>query len=326
MGETSAVIFDMYRGTSHDGPGLRTTIFFKGCPLKCTWCHNPEGIDPRPEIWWESRKCIGCLRCKEVCPTHALIAGETGVRIDGNLCINCGACVNACPSKAQNYTGEHWTQEKLLREACKDKPYYTAFGGGVTASGGEPMAQYEHVLQLFQKLKVLGVHTALDTCGNVSWSRYEAVLPYTDCVLYDLKIMDAGQHRQFTGSSNELIMENIRKLAHYICTQRPDLTLWIRTPLIPNATATDENIRQIGQFIRDNLLDIIGRWELCSFNNICKSKYEKMNKEWDFAEEALMSQQRIDEIRRVILSEGFPEEKLVFSGVIATPKNAEQPL
>lgn len=326
MAEKSAVIFDVYRGTSHDGPGLRTTIFFKGCPLKCTWCHNPEGIAPQPQIWWEGRKCIGCMRCKDACPTGALMADESGVRIDYAVCIDCGACVKACPAKAQVYTGEEWPEEKILREALKDKPYYTSFGGGVTASGGEPMGQYEQVLALFRELKACGVHTALDSCGNVPWSRYEAVLPVTDCVLYDIKIMDPDLHQQFTGSRNDLILDNIRNLANYIRTQRPDMTLWIRTPLIPNATATDDNLRQIKRFIQENLLDLIERWELCSFNNICKSKYEKMHLKWDFAEEALLPQQRIDEIRQLILGDGFPEEKLVISGVIATPKDAERPL
>ena len=326
MVEKSAVIFDVYRGTSHDGPGLRTTIFFKGCPLKCTWCHNPEGIAPQPQIWWDSRKCIGCLRCNDACPTGALIADETGVHIDPAVCISCGACVKACPARAQSYTGEEWSENKLLREALKDKPYYTSFGGGVTASGGEPMGQYTHVLTLFRELKDCGVHTALDTCGNVPWNRYEAVLPYTDCVLYDLKIMDPEQHKQFTGSKNHLILDNILNLANHIRTKRPDMTLWIRTPLIPNATATEENLRQICRFLRDHLLDLIGRWELCSFNNICKSKYEKMHRQWDFAEEPLLSQQQIDEIRQLILSEDFPEDKLVISGVIATPKDGEHRL
>lgn len=326
MSERTAVVFDVYRGTSHDGPGLRTTIFFKGCPLRCSWCHNPEGIAPQPQIWWEGQKCIGCLRCKEACPSGALTADETGIHINKLLCINCGACVKACPSKAQSYTGEHWTKERLLKEALKDKPYYTAFGGGVTASGGEPMGQYQVVKELFQDLKQLGVHTALDTCGNVSWSSYEAVLPYVDCVLYDLKVMDPEKHEQFTGSKNDRILNNILNLAKYIRTQRPDMTLWIRTPLIPNATDSSENIRQIRAFIRENLLDLIGRWELCSFNNICKSKYDKMGLKWDFAEEALLPQQRIDEIRQLILSDGFPEEKLVISGVIATPKDAERRL
>lgn len=240
--------------------------------------------------------------------------------MDSAVCISCGACVRACPAKAQSYTGEEWPEEKILREALKDKPYYTAFGGGVTASGGEPMVQHTNVAMLFRELKDRGVHTALDTCGNVPWSRYEAVLPYTDCVLYDLKIMDAEQHRKFTGSKNDLILHNILNLANYIRTKRPDMTLWIRTPLIPNATATEENLRQICRFIQEYLPDLIGRWELCSFNNICKTKYEKMHRQWDFQEEALLSQQQIDHIRQLILSEGFPEDKLVISGVVAAPK------
>lgn len=321
MTETSAVIFDMYRGTSHDGPGLRTTLFFKGCTLRCTWCHNPEGIAHQPQIWWDGRKCIGCMRCSHACPSGALIADKDGIRINEAGCRHCGACVRSCPSKAQSYTGEKWTEEKLLREALKDKPYYTSFGGGVTASGGEPLVQAEFVQRLFQGLKEHNVHTALDTCGNVAWSKFEAVLPYTDCVLYDLKLMDDGKHRMFTGSGNELILNNIRKLADYIRTQRPELTLWIRTPLIPNATATRENIRQIKQFICNNLLDIIDRWELCAFNNVCRSKYEKMHRTWDFAGEALMSHDQIDEIRQLILTDDFPEEKLVISGVIAAPQN-----
>lgn len=321
MSERNAIIFDLYRGTSHDGPGLRTTIFFKGCPLRCAWCHNPEGIAPQPQIWWDARRCIGCLRCREACPSGALHAGETGIRIDAPLCRHCGACVRACPSKAQSYTGEEWSAERLLHEALKDEPYYKAFGGGVTASGGEPMAQHESVCTLFRQLKARSVHTALDTCGNVPWSSYETVLPWTDCVLYDLKVMDPERHRFFTGCTNERILDNLSRIAAYIRTERPNLQLWIRTPLIPGATDSEENLLQISQFIQKHLSGIIGRWELCAFNNICKSKYDKMHKVWMFADQPLLPQSRIDSVRRLLLHDGFPEALLVISGVIAAPES-----
>ncbi len=158
-------VIEISRGTTHDGPGSRTTVFLKGCPLRCLWCQNPEGMPAAQGVWWEARKCIRCLACVEACPSGALSAEEDGLHRDHAKCTVCGACVEACPAAAMTYTGVEWSLDALLKEVLKDRDYYQAFGGGVTVSGGEPLSQYKFVTRFFQRLHAEGVHTALDSCG-----------------------------------------------------------------------------------------------------------------------------------------------------------------
>jgi pyruvate formate lyase activating enzyme len=325
MDEQKCLVIDISRGTTHDGPGMRTTVFFKGCPLNCLWCQNPEGIQAEQEIWWEGRKCIHCLSCRQSCPTGAVVEDEDGLHIDQARCTLCGACVEACPSMAMSFTGQEWTLDQLLKEALKDKDYYTAFGGGVTVSGGEPLRRPAFVTEFFKRLKEQGINTALDTCGMVPAEAVNAVLPYTDIVLYDIKLFDSELHKQYTGQHNSVILKNLTDIADYlrkVNAQRnrdgaPPMKLWIRTPLIPHTTATQANISAISRFICEQLQDVVERWELCAFNSACKSKYRKMGQTWAYENDELMNQAFIDEIKAAALSTGLPAEKLVISGLIA---------
>ena len=318
MDTQQALIFDIYRGTSHDGPGQRDTVFFKGCPLNCAWCHNPEGISAKPLVWWQSRQCIGCLLCKESCKSGALEAREDGIHINRSLCISCGSCVKECPSQALSFSGETWTLEKLLKELIKDKAYYLQTGGGVTASGGEAMMQHSFVAALFEKLHENGISTALDTCGYTTWENYLPVLRHTDYVLYDLKHINSDEHKRFTGLGNELILDNARKLADYIRTAQKPPALWIRTPLIPESTATAENLAGIAAFIVKELgEDIVERWELCSFNNSCISKYERLDKAWPYANKKLLKREEVNKLYSAAVSEGFPADKLFVTGIVS---------
>jgi pyruvate formate lyase activating enzyme len=319
------LVIDISRGTTHDGPGMRTTVFLKGCSLNCLWCQNPEGINAGQDIWWEGRKCIRCYSCKQVCPIDAVLENESGLHIDRTKCTLCGACVGACPAQAMTVTGQEWTIDALVREVLKDKDYYDTFGGGVTTSGGEPLRQYRFVTEFFKRLKEAGVNTALDTCGLAPIEALDAVLPHTDHILYDIKILDSASHRKYTGHSNEVILANLIYIAYYIRKANLDgnrekgqeMKLWIRTPLIPDATATEQNITAISGFIRDNLLDVVERWELCAFNSACKAKYKKMDQTWAYEDYELMGQDLIDRIKATALSTGIPDEKLVISGLIA---------
>ena len=310
-------MIEISRGTTHDGPGLRTTVFLKGCPLRCLWCQNPEGIPTAQGVWWEARKCIGCLECIEACPNNAREATPDGIVRDPERCAVCGACVAACPSGATEFTGKTYTLDALLKVVLKDQEYYDAFGGGVTVSGGEPLSQYQFVTRFFQRLQALGVHTALDSCGLAPKAAFESVLPYTDHVLFDIKILDPERHKQFTAHTNERILDNLAYVAETIRQSEREMKLWIRTPLIPDATATPDNISAISRYIDENLADVVERWELCAFNSACQQKYDKLGQTWTYADYPLMDQRFIDTIQEVALSSGVPREKLVVSGLIA---------
>ena len=309
---------DVIRGGAHDGPGLRTTVFLKGCSLSCRWCQNPEGIAATQEVWWESRKCIRCLACVEACPNTALSASDEGLQLDREECAVCGACVRACPALAMAFTGREWTLDALLKKVRKDQDYYQAFGGGVTVSGGEPLCQYPFVAEFLRRLQAVGVHTALDTCGHVTSDAFTAVLPHTDHVLFDLKLLDPIQHQECTGQTNQRILANLLAVADHIRNPAsPATKLWIRTPLIPDATATAGNIAAIGHFIREHLLDVVERWELCAFNSACHAKYEKLGRPWPYTGQPLLDQRTVAALRNAALATGIPASTLVISGLIA---------
>jgi len=309
---------EIIRGGTHDGPGLRTTVFLKGCSLNCRWCQNPEGIAAGNEVWWEARKCIRCLACVAACPNTALSDSAEGLQLDRAKCSVCGACVAACPALAMVFTGREWTLDNLLAKVRKDQDYYRAFGGGVTVSGGEPLCQYPFVAEFFRRLQAVGVHTALDTCGHVPFDAFAAVLPHTDHVLFDLKLFDPILHREYTGQTNERILANLLAVADHIRNPAsPAAKLWIRTPLIPDATATTENIAAIGHFIHEHLLDVIERWELCAFNSACHAKYEKLGRPWPYAGQPLLDQRTVAALRNAALATGIPASTLVISGLIA---------
>jgi len=285
----TGTILRIQRMSTEDGPGIRSTVFFKGCPLACVWCHNPESISPRLQIHWEKTRCIGCKSCIEACTRGALAAVETGVALDRSACDSCGACSEACPSTAMEIYGEAWNPDNLVGVVLKDEAYFQKSGGGVTLSGGEPTMQPLFAKALLSAFKQAGVHTALDTCGQCSWETLEGLLPYTDLVLYDVKEINADKHKAFTGVSNTRTLENLVLLWRFINEHSLHSDLWIRTPLIPGCTDTPENLRGIGIFIKDHLGQSVSRWELCTFNNLCINKYEGLGIEWDFRKTALFS-------------------------------------
>ena len=315
MASEKGVVFDIYRGTSHDGPGLRTTVFFKGCPLRCKWCQNPEGLEASPELLHDSRKCIGCLACLKACQNDAISSGAMGLAIDKSKCRSCGACVKACPAQAMTFSGRAWTCDELVKEVLKDKAYYEQFSGGVTASGGEPLLQYEFLVSFFRELKLQGVSTALDTCGFATPSAFNAVLEWTDCLLFDIKLFESRRHKEFAGQPNEQIFENLLNAAALIKGGLP-LRLWIRTPLIPDATATEDNIEAIARFIKTRVGDALERWELCAFNSSCNFKYSKIGKSWIYKNSSMINSSQINSMKKAAFSSGLPESKLVISGIV----------
>jgi len=269
----NGLISNVQRFSIEDGPGIRTTVFFKGCPLRCVWCHNPEGIFSQPELVWYDVRCIASRDCLGTCPEDALDLVPQGMIIDRQRCTACGDCVSACPSGALEIIGGKWTPEELFAELQKDAVFYETSGGGVTLSGGEPMVQDDFVLAIASLCREGGIHLALDTCGTVTWERYEQVLPLVDLVLYDLKIFDPGRHQDSTGVENDLILENARRIA------AAGIPMWIRTPVIPGYTADRANIAALGDFIAADLPNV-ERWDLLAYTNLGQPKYHRLDRSY----------------------------------------------
>jgi len=297
-----ALLFEIQKFSTEDGPGIRTTVFFKQCPLKCIWCHNPESILKKSQLEWFKHKCIGCKTCIETCQQKALSFDKNGLHIDREKCTDCGECAEECPSTALNMLGKLWKLEDLYYEIEKDKVYYTKSNGGITVSGGEPTQQPEFVASFLKKCKENGISTALDTCGYASKKVYEEILHYVDLVLLDIKHIDSEKHKEYTGVPNETILENAIWISNYL--KENGKKMWIRTPIIPHYTATDENIKGIGDFIVNNLNNFPERWDLLSFNRLCVDKYSRLGLNWILKDEPLMTKEEMESFSEIAKNAG----------------------
>lgn len=319
----TATVLEIQRMSTEDGPGIRTTVFFKGCTLACTWCHNPESISPKPQSHWVAGRCLGCLMCVETCENKALSANEERIEIDRERCVGCGACAEECPSTAMEMWGKFWALDNLVTEVIKDRAYFETGGGGITVSGGEPAMQGEFVTEFLKRLQSLGIHTALDTCGQVSQSVLGKILPYCDMILFDLKEIDSQKHKQFTAHGNERITDNLCFIVKQMKKHGTPKTLWIRTPMIPGTTATSENVEGIGRFIAQNADGVCSRWELCAFNNLCQDKYLQLGKVWQFQPCSLLDENRAAALFETAKRSGV-DPKIVFRSGSTHEKAAEK--
>lgn len=264
-----ARIFEIKRFAVHDGDGIRTTVFFKGCPLKCRWCHNPEGIGFAPEIAYYAHKCISCGECLSVCPSGAHSITDSRHLFDRSKCISCGKCAEVCLGDALTFYGRETTVDELLPLLLEDKDFYESSGGGVTLSGGECLSQSEFCVELLRRLKENGINTAVDTCGLTSRDALDRVIPFTDVFLYDIKAFDESAHILCTGVSNKLIIDNLR----YLDSLGKDIE--IRIPYVPDHNS--DQIEKIGMLLSE--LTHITKIRVLPYHNYAGTKYGALNME-----------------------------------------------
>lgn len=277
------VLTAIQRFSLHDGPGIRSTVFFKGCNMRCAWCHNPETLRVEPEVFYYRSKCVGCGACAQVCPSHRVEEGK--MVYDRALCGDHGACAQVCFSGALEICGKESTVQDVLHEVMQDADYYAQSGGGVTLSGGEVLLQPQFAAQLLSALHQQGIHTAIESNLNVDFSVLEALLPDLDLVMCDLKLWDEDAHRKWTGAGNARILENIARLSS---SGKPFI---VRTPVIPGVNDKEEEISAIAGFI--GRLPGLAYYELLNFNPLGGSKYQALDVENVFADARPLPEERM---------------------------------
>lgn len=308
MGSTG-LIFNIQRFSIHDGPGIRTTVFFKGCSLRCFWCHNPEGRHARPEIQFFPERCIGCGECLDHCPNQAHTLKDGFHLYFREICTNCGTCTDTCYSNALELTGKSMTVDQVMEEILRDRMFYETSKGGVTLSGGEPVLQSKFAREILKRCKQEDLHTAIETCGNYHWQELEPLLPFTDLIMMDLKLIDPIKHKTACGDSNEKILANARRLA---LTNKPIL---FRTPIVPTVNDTFEDVGAIVKFVR-NLVELRVKhdngknkrleiqFELLPFHRLASDKYRSLGMEYRAYNLEPPSKERMQELAKIADIEG----------------------
>ena len=277
------VVFSIQRFSIHDGPGIRTTVFLKGCSLRCFWCHNPEGMRPKPDIQFFPDRCIGCDECIKACQHGAAIKVD-GVRVyDREKCVVCGECVDTCYAGARVLTGKYMSVDDVVSEVLQDRAFYETSNGGVTLSGGEPVLQPDFTYELLSRCKAEGLHTAIETCGNVRWEDEARMMPVTDLIMMDIKHMDSAKHRWATGAPNERILAAARKFA---AMEQPII---FRIPVIPTVNDSVEEVAAIAAFVRE-LIEVRNQaggdgehtisLELLPFHRLAGDKYRSLDMDY----------------------------------------------
>ena len=289
----------------HDGPGIRTLVFLKGCPLICDWCCNPECQTPNIEVAFYKSECIRCGECLKLCKQKAInpdLELKSGFKINKELCDACGNCVRVCPKGALKFVGEVITVDQVIEKVKKDRYFYLTSKGGITISGGEPLYQFEFTRELIKRSYENNIDTAIETCGYAQWEYFEEILPYLNLILYDVKHMDAKQHKRRTGASNEIILDNLKKLS------KSGVPIVIRLPLIPQFNLDESNIREIARYV--STLGNIREVNLMPFHQHGKDKYFRLSREYLLKDVSDMAshdkgREEIRLIRELIKSYGF---------------------
>ncbi len=293
---SSGKIFDVKRFAVHDGPGIRTTLFLKGCPMECHWCHNPEGLDTEDELFFFHERCIGCESCLSICETKALNRRENTITIERKRCTGCGKCAELCPTEALKMAGKTITTAQAMEIIKRDGPYYETSKGGVTFSGGEPLLQHDFLAKLVKDCKSEGIHIALDTSGYAEPKIFEKLMEDIDLFLYDLKIIDNDIHRKYTGVSNLYVLKNLKTLCE------TEKEVWIRFPVIPDITCTDSNMEDMIDFLSG--LKRIKKISLLSFHD-AGEKYARLGRVYAMGSTKAPKRDHMAEIRKKFESRGF---------------------
>lgn len=285
------IVFNIQRYSLHDGGGIRTLVFLKGCPLTCEWCSNPESQATKPQLIFTQDKCMGCGKCVDICPTGA----RKGAEAHTAQCTLCGECVKVCPTGSLEIVGREMYAQEIIQEIEKDREFYETSNGGVTISGGEPLVQWEFTAELIKELKQRYYHVAIETCGYAQWEQVEKVVSLCDLILYDIKHMDSELHKKYIGVPNELILQNAGKIA------QKNLNIVFRIPLLGGINDDENNITKVAKFAQR-----IGVKEvhLLPYHRFGEGKYKKLNREYT-CKATTPSQERIDHLKQILESSGI---------------------
>lgn len=293
--DTEGVLFNIQRYSLHDGPGIRTIPFFKGCPLACKWCSNPESQRPEPELIYKKSDCIQCGKCIDACQQQA-ISVQNPHFIDRQRCINCGDCTRVCPTAALEMKGKRITVREVVRELQKEENVYRRSGGGITLSGGEPLSQPDFARELLKACKEKGWHTAIETTGLTSKDVIESVFPYVDLALTDIKALNPEIHRNNTGVDNQKILENLIRISFITKTV-------VRIPLIPGVNDNPEEIRAIGEFAR--MMQNVDTIHLLPYHTYGENKYTLLGRIYPMGDTPSIADEKVNNLKREIESLGF---------------------
>jgi pyruvate formate lyase activating enzyme len=288
----NGMIFDLRKYSIHDGPGIRTTVFFKGCPLRCWWCHNPEGQDSRPELVYRESRCIGCGECARSCPRQAISLLSEHISMDRANCVVCASCSSVCPSDALSIAGKRVGVKEILSEIEKDRSFYEESGGGVTFSGGEPLMQPDFLNALLGECKEKAIHTTVDTCGFARYEIINRMRDKVDLFLYDIKTLDSKRHRKYTGATNSQILRNLKKLAE----SGSDIV--ISFPIIPGINDDDLNVTRTAKFVSS--LPKVKQVNLLPYHRAGIEKYRSLGKPYKLKEIQPPSNQKIKSVKETI--------------------------
>lgn len=310
-------VFDIRKYSIHDGPGIRTTVFLKGCPLRCWWCHNPEGQAASVDLVFRENRCILCGACVEACPNGAISRNKEKPITDRTKCKVCGACEAVCYAQARETVGRVMEVGEVMTDVEQDAVFYEQSGGGVTFSGGEPLAQREFLLDLLRVCKKKGIHTAVDTCGQTMWETFESIYEYVDLFMYDLKLVDGARHLRFTGSSNHVILENLLALSTLMLSRQTQpafaregkhvtaggARMMLRVPIVPGINDDNESIERLGKFAAS--LPVLDEIALLPYHRIGFDKYARLERKYRLPETRPPSENRLVEIAACLREHGL---------------------